>query len=74
MSSADYRYIWSRQDLTDLLNELGYVHFVTKDAVSEFKEGKAFYFCPTKRQYGFVSTIPYTEVENIKKNEEYLQK
>jgi len=68
-----YSYIFINQELLDILNRLGYVHFATKDQVESFKDGRAFYFCIENKQYGYVDILPYAEVENIKSNEEYLR-
>jgi len=71
--SLKYNYIFVKSELTSILNKLGYVHFYTKDKVSDFKEGRAFYFCKENKQYGYVDVIPYKEIEDISKNEEYLK-
>lgn len=68
-----YRYIWFKQELLDILNKLGYVHFFTKDAVDSFEYGKAFYYCEEEKTYGYVPCIPNSEIDNIKENEKYLQ-
>jgi hypothetical protein len=69
----DYKYLFVKQELTDILNELGYTHFVTKDKVDSFTEGRAFYYCIEKKEYGYVDVVPNSEVKNIKHNEEYLR-
>lgn len=68
-----YNYIWSKQEFTDILNDNGYVHFVSKEKVSSFTEGRAFYFCKENKEYGYVDVIPYSEVEKIKENGDYLR-
>ena len=68
-----YSYIFINQELLNMLNKLGYVHFVTKDHVDSFEDGRAFYYCVENKQYGYVDVVPCAEVENIKDNEEYLK-
>lgn len=74
MASSSYKYLFIKQRLTDILNKLGYAHFVTKDWVNSFIEGRAFYFYPKNKKYGYVDVIPYSEVSTIKENEQYLEK
>ena len=68
-----FNYLFINQELLDMLNKLGYVHFVSKEQVKSFKEGKAFYFCKENKEYGFVDVVPYCEVKNIEKNIEFLK-
>ena len=70
----EYSYIWFKQELLDMLNALGYVHFYTKEQVVDgFEDGKAFYFCESTKTYGYVPCVPYSEIKKIKQNEEHLR-
>lgn len=69
----DYKYLFINQELTDALNKLGYTHFATKDKVDSFEDGRAFYYCIEEKKYGYVDVVPYKEIKNIKKNEEFLK-
>lgn len=73
MGELKYNYIFVKKELINILNELGYVHFVTNDKVSDFKEGRAFYYCNENKKYGYVDVVPNSEIHNIEKNEEYLR-
>jgi len=72
MKTDTYKYIWLKNDLLYKLNELGYTHFVTKEYVQELEEGRAFYYCPINKKYGYVDVIPYDKVQDIQTNIDYI--
>ena len=50
--------IWYVKGLVNHLNDLGYVHFVVKEPVTDtFKTGIAFYYDTEKKQYGKMDFI-----------------
>ena len=67
-----YNYLFIDENLLNKLNTLGYVHFSTKEQITTCKNGKAFYFCKGKKEYGYVDVVPYSEIDNIKDNADYL--
>lgn len=73
MSTDTYKYIWSNNEILKQLNELGYVHFCTKKSVNTMSEGKAFYFCPSSKKYGYVSVIPHNQLDNISDNINFVK-
>lgn len=70
----NYSYLFINQKLLDMLNKLGYVHFVTKEQVKSFENGRAFYFCKENKKYGYVNVVPNSEIKNIEENINYLKK
>jgi len=48
-----YNYIFVKKELIDILNKQGYTHFVTNNRESNFKEGRAFYYCNENKKYGY---------------------
>lgn len=72
MSNLEYKYIWVDKKFVKILNENGYVHFITKKKAEDFTKGRAFYYCIENKEYGYVECVPNIEIQNIKTNEDYL--
>ena len=66
------RHVWVSRKLVEALNELGYVHFATKDQAdpSLYKEGRAFYYDDELKTYGYLPFIPNDKIDECEKNEE----
>ncbi len=63
-----YNQIWYVEGLVDYLNNLGYVHFVTKDALDEdFETGAAFYYDTEKKEYGRLESVTGSGIEEASK-------
>jgi len=67
------KYTWCNDELVNALNELGYVHFVVKKPMSNFEEGRAFFYDEDKLTYGYV-VITERHLKDAHKNRDYIIK
>jgi hypothetical protein len=56
--------IWYVGGLVKYLNELGYVHFITKEHLkNDFENGSAFFYNTAKKEYGALEFVTSESIE-----------
>ena len=67
--------MWYAAGLNKYLSENGFVHFSTKDEVTDdFAEGRAFYFDSEKKEFGLADMIAREELEAANKLTDQFRK
>ena len=66
------KYTWYDEELIEALNKLGFVHFVAKEPLTNFEEGRAFFFNEENLTYGYVFALTQGAIKDAYKNRDYI--
>ena len=66
------KYTWCSAQLVESLNKLGYVHFIVKEPMTGFEEGRAFFYDESKSTYGYVGSLTEDQYKDCVSNSEYI--
>ena len=66
------KYTWYNKELNEALNNLGFVHWVVKKPLTNFEDGKAFFFNEENLTYGYVGFLTQEAIKDAYKNRNYI--
>ncbi len=66
------KYTWYNEELIKALNKLGFVHWIVKKPLTNFEEGKAFFFDEENLTYGYVVFLSQEAIKDAYKNRDYI--